>query len=210
MRLAAGLLGLVLFAGGCVSVGARTPKTVVFLGSSSIEFWKTLAADFPDYRTVNLGKAATDYPFLTERAAKWAEENPASAFVLYSGDNDVAAGASPEKVAADFRRTVEALRSRRSDASVLVISIKPSPVPDRLAKLDLIRKANAGIRAECANLGVIYVDVFTPMLGPDDAPRAELFGPDRLHLSPEGYRLWTRRVRSGLLAAGANELHRSH
>ena len=38
--------------------------------------------------------------------------------------------------------------------------------------------------------GIDYIDVFTPMLGPDGRPRAELFLPDRLHMTEAGYRLW--------------------
>ena len=35
-----------------------------------------------------------------------------------------------------------------------------------------------------------YIDVFTPMMGADGRPRAELFLGDRLHMNDEGYRLW--------------------
>ncbi len=35
-----------------------------------------------------------------------------------------------------------------------------------------------------------YIDVFSPMLGKDGKPRAELFVEDRLHLNGAGYRLW--------------------
>jgi lysophospholipase L1-like esterase len=37
-----------------------------------------------------------------------------------------------------------------------------------------------------------YVDVFTPMLNGNGTPRPELFVADGLHLTPEGYALWTR------------------
>ena len=35
-----------------------------------------------------------------------------------------------------------------------------------------------------------YIDIFTPMIGPDDRPRGDLFLPDRLHMNEAGYRLW--------------------
>jgi lysophospholipase L1-like esterase len=63
----------------------------------------------------------------------------------------------------------------------------------RAALLPAMREANALVRAYARRTrGVRYVDVFEPMLGADGAPRAELFGPDRLHMNTRGYALWTR------------------
>jgi lysophospholipase L1-like esterase len=71
------------------------------------------------------------------------------------------------------------------------IAIKPSPA--RIALLPAMRDTNARVRAIAASSGrVTFVDVFTPMLGADGTPRAELFGPDALHLDADGYALWRR------------------
>ena len=54
-----------------------------------------------------------------------------------------------------------------------------------------MRAANELIRRYAANdKHLIYIDVFTPMLGQDGMPRRELFGPDGLHMNKEGYSLW--------------------
>ena len=37
---------------------------------------------------------------------------------------------------------------------------------------------------------LLYVDVFTPTLGSDGEPRADLFVRDMLHLNEAGYKLW--------------------
>jgi lysophospholipase L1-like esterase len=47
---------------------------------------------------------------------------------------------------------------------------------------------------------VVYVDVATPMLGADGEPRPELFIVDGLHMSAEGYALWTTVLKPVLLA----------
>ena len=47
-----------------------------------------------------------------------------------------------------------------------------------------------------------FVDVFTPMLGADGRPRADLFGPDSLHMNSTGYALW-RSVLGPVLEARA-------
>jgi hypothetical protein len=52
------------------------------------------------------------------------------------------------------------------------------------------------IQSDPARLG--YIDVATPMLGPDGRPRAELFKADGQHLSAKGYALWTEVVKGSL------------
>jgi len=72
---------------------------------------------------------------------------------------------------------------------VAFIAIKPSRA--RLSYLPAMREANELIRDYyAAGSKLIYMDVFTPMLGADGKPRAELFGPDELHLNRQGYDLW--------------------
>ncbi|HYG81407.1 MAG TPA: hypothetical protein VD861_13510, partial [Pyrinomonadaceae bacterium] len=53
------------------------------------------------------------------------------------------------------------------------------------------KEANGLIKAHASrDRRLIYIDVFTPMLGTDGSPRPELFGPDELHMNEQGYRLW--------------------
>jgi len=40
--------------------------------------------------------------------------------------------------------------------------------------------------------GLIYVDVFSPMLGSNGRPRPELFVSDSLHTNSAGYAIWRR------------------
>ena len=54
--------------------------------------------------------------------------------------------------------------------------------------MDRAREANQRIRAEVARDSLqAYVDVFTPMLGANGQPRAELFLADSLHMTRAGY-----------------------
>jgi lysophospholipase L1-like esterase len=43
-----------------------------------------------------------------------------------------------------------------------------------------------------------FIDVFTPMLGPDGMPRPELLGLDGLHMTRAGYELWRDTVKPHL------------
>lgn len=118
--------------------------------------------------------------------------------VLYSGENDLAAGRTPQQVLADFRAVVARLRSDLPDVPIAFISFKPSPARAHL--LDMQRTANALIRKQAASMDrVVYVDIFTPMLGVTGQPRAELFGEDRLHMNRAGYLLWRKIIAPYLL-----------
>jgi hypothetical protein len=45
-----------------------------------------------------------------------------------------------------------------------------------------------------------FVNVFNAMVDASGAPRTELFGPDKLHMTREGYKLWIGKV-GGLIGA---------
>jgi lysophospholipase L1-like esterase len=64
---------------------------------------------------------------------------------------------------------------------------------------DNMKKANALMRTYIeAHKGLEYVEVGPPMLGTDGKPRPELFVPDGLHMTAEGYKLWTGLLRPHL------------
>ena len=43
-----------------------------------------------------------------------------------------------------------------------------------------------------------FADIWDPMLGEDGKPRPELFLKDGLHMTDEGYKIWTRVVAAEL------------
>ena len=85
------------------------------------------------------------------------------------------------------KRGRETLCVRR--CRIAFIAIKPSP--SRMRFIPPIQTANRLIQESITGKPkLVYVDVFTPMLGADGQPRAELFVGDQLHLSDDGYKLW--------------------
>ena len=110
--------------------------------------------------------------------------------VLYAGGNDINAGKTPEQVFADFQAFVELVRAKLPDADLDYISIAGNPA--RWAQVDKVRTANAKIEAFIEGKPHLkFVNVFPQMLGSDGQPIPEIFGPDKLHMSPAGYKLWT-------------------
>src|SRR5262249_51185913 len=108
---------------------------------------------------------------------------------VYAGDNDLAAGKTPEAVRDAYREFVAKVRANLPAVPIIYICIKPSP--SRWALADKIRTANRLVaEAQRGDPAQKFVDVFAPMLGPDGRPRADLFRADQLHLNDRGYKLW--------------------
>jgi lysophospholipase L1-like esterase len=162
---------------------------VVFIGSSSIVKWTTLAHDFPGVKVINRGFGGSqleDSAFYVDRIV--IPYRPRTV-VLYAGDNDLNAGKTPEAVFADFKRFSEKIHAALPQARIVYIAIKPSP--SRWKLKDKVVRANALIAAECArDKRFAFADVYTPMLDASGEPRPELFVKDMLHMNDAGYAIW--------------------
>jgi lysophospholipase L1-like esterase len=162
---------------------------VLFVGSSSVRLWQSLAEDFPGVKVINRGFGGSHIADSTLYADRIVVPYKPRMVVLYAGDNDLAEGKTPRQVLEDYKAFVARVRRDLPKAKIAFISIKPSPA--RAALLPQVRKANGMIKDYAArDRRLAYIDVFTPMLGADGGPRPELFGPDMLHMNREGYRLW--------------------
>ena len=174
---------------------------VLFIGSSSIRFWKTLATDFPEVHTINRGFGGSEIADSTFFADRIVAPYHPRAIVMYAGDNDVEAGNSPGQVRDDFAAFVRKARVVDPGVPIAFIAIKPSMA--RKALLPQIRAANDLVRAYAATQQqVAYLDVFTPMLGEDGQPQAKWFIQDGLHMNRSGYALWIGVVRPWVDAHG--------
>ncbi|MEP7044953.1 MAG: SGNH/GDSL hydrolase family protein [Dokdonella sp.] len=165
------------------------PDGIVFVGSSSIRLWTTLAGDFPNRNTLNRGFGGSKIADSTRYAQRIVTNYRPRLVVLYAGDNDIAEGASAAQVLVDFRDFVAAVRKDMPQRPIVFISIKPSP--SRASLMPTMRAANALVSDYArTQKNITYVDVFAPMLDSSGQPRAELFIADGLHMNRAGYALW--------------------
>jgi lysophospholipase L1-like esterase len=172
------------------------PGAIFFCGSSSIVKWD-LAKYFPMENVFNRGFGGSVIADSTHFAPRIILPYKPAAIVFYAGDNDIGAGKSAETVLADFSAFVKVVHDKLPKTKILFLAVKPSIA--RWKRIDTIRKANSLIEALCKKEDALaYVDVATPMLGADGRPRKELFVKDGLHMSPEGYALWTKIVKEHL------------
>lgn len=167
------------------------PGGVVFVGSSSIRLWQTLAEDFPGLPVLNRGFGGSelaDSVFYLDRIVLPYRPR---LVVLFAGTNDLWSGRTPEKVAADFTAFRTRLHAALPQARLIYLSVNYAPARARIHAQ--MRETNRLIAADCAtDPRCTFVDVATPCLDAAGQPRPELFQDDQLHLKPAGYAIWTR------------------
>lgn len=177
------------------------PGAILFTGSSSIRMWASLAEDMAPLAVLNRGFGGSHIDHVSHYVERIVLPYRPSAVVLYAGDNDLAGGTGKtvESVVADFERFVGLVHAALPDVPVYFVAIKPSL--SRWDRWPEMRSANTQIAAWAeATSGVEYLDVAMPMLDESGEPRSELFIVDGLHLSEEGYDVWTNVIRPVLLA----------
>ena len=170
------------------------PKgAIVFVGSSSIKKWTTVAQDFPHHRVLNRGFGGSQMSDAAHFADRIVTKYEPRFIVVYSGGNDINAKKSAEQVLASFKEFVANVRAKQPEVPIAYISIAGNP--KRWAQVEEVKKANALVEAFTKEQPkLIYIDVFHEMLGSDGLPRPEIFSDDKLHMNPEGYKLWTKIV----------------
>src|SRR5271163_4804882 len=72
---------------------------ILFIGSSGIRLWKTLAEDFPKHQVINRGFGGSQVADSTYYADRIVIPYKPSLILLRAGTNDIQAGKTPEQVA---------------------------------------------------------------------------------------------------------------
>ena len=170
---------------------------IVFVGSSTIRKWTTLAQDFPEYKVLNRGFGGCQIADCTLLCRP--DRRPVHAAV------DRSAGRrqrhpcrqDPEQVRDDFQAFVAKVRAKLPKVRIAYMTINATPA--RWANFQREKKANQLIK-DCIAKGdnLDYIDTFDATMGADGKPRVELFVKDHLHFNREGYKILAARVRDYL------------
>jgi lysophospholipase L1-like esterase len=170
---------------------------VLFVGSSSVRMWKGIPDDFKPMTAIARGIGGSQISDQIHYAERLVIRYRPRQIVFYAGDNDVWAGKTPERILADYKTFVAKVRKALPRVPIHFLAIKPSP---RRAKVwPQAREANRMVRQYAeSEAGLTYIDVATPMLDADGAPRTDIFLKDMLHLNRKGYEMWIPLVKAAL------------
>jgi len=164
---------------------------VLLVGDSQFYRWKTLAEDLPGYAIVNRGIDSftmTDVVFFADRLVLPYKPR---LIVVHAGGNDVNTGRTAGQVLGDFQAFVRKVRETLPSVPIAFSSVTPGP--GRWSQAAVRRETNSAIKAYVASdPRLIYIDLWSAMLGPDGGPREDLWVEDRIHPNHAGYELRAR------------------
>ncbi|HEY2359116.1 MAG TPA: GDSL-type esterase/lipase family protein [Phenylobacterium sp.] len=173
------------------------PCGFLFVGSSSIRFWKTLSADMAPMPALNRGFGGSSIADVDYYFDQVVTPYRPRAIVFYAGENDINAGEAPSIVTGNFARFMDLKTKAIGDAPVYFISLKPSKL--RWLQRDKQAQVNAQIQALAEKRHDLhYVDVVPAMLT-GGVPK-DIYVADGLHMTPDGYKLWTEVIRPVIAA----------
>lgn len=179
--------------------GTNPPPKValLFIGSSTVRLWKTLAQDFPEHRVINRGFGGSQIVDSAHYAERIIFPYEPKMIFLRAGGNDLWAGKSPEQVFAEFKEFVTKVHAKLPETEIMFISLCPSVA--RLKQAGKEKALNTLVHEFARQTPhVKYIETYSMSLGPDGQPRPELFVADKLHFNVEGYKLLAELVRPHL------------
>jgi len=168
---------------------------VLFYGSSSIRLWKGLKEDFAGLNVLNHGFGGSTAPDALRYFDRLVVPAKPSTIVFYEGDNDLKKGRTPEQFLGDVQSFVQKVESKLPNTKIIILSVKPSP--SRMDLMSTQRKVNSLVEGwikQTKDPRVTYVNTFASMLDASGKPRVDLYGPDMLHMTREGYKIWTKLI----------------
>jgi lysophospholipase L1-like esterase len=159
---------------------------ILLLGHSLIEHgdWAQL---LPGHALAVEGVSGETTAGLLGRLDEVVRSHPqVDAVVVMSGTNDILAG--DDSFLHEYRSVARRLHRTYPRAVILLHAVLPLS-PDWISAAAIAR-VNAEIARIGAEFGIDVVDLTDRFTGRGGLPRAELYGPDGVHLSPAGYRVW--------------------
>ncbi len=167
---------------------------VLFIGSSTIRMWSTLATDFPDQKVINRGFGGSEIADSTYFANRILFPYAPKSIFFRAGGNDIANGRPPELVFEDFKEFVDTVHAKLPQTEIYYIAWNPTIARwgnrDKEATLNNLVKDYAQTAPH-----VKYIEACAFVLGTDGKPRPELFRNDKLHFSAAGYKLLVKQVK---------------
>jgi hypothetical protein len=178
--------------------GVKPPEGLIIVtGDSDVVLWDTLQEDLAPHPAWNCGFGGGTVIQAAYYADRIVIPYQPAVVILNAGDNDLGVGTTVEEVVQDTEWFVSKIQAALPDTLIYIMSIKYTEARNYIQdKLEETNRQLVTLTAGRQN--VRFVDVTSAMLNADGSVRTELYRKDRLHMSPEGYRIYANVISKAL------------
>lgn len=183
------------------SLALPAKGSILFVGSSSFNYWKDIKNYFPGYPILNRGFGGSTLNDLIFYANETIIKYQPKQIYIYCGENDIADKdkASPEITLDRFKTLFTMIRTNLpTNIPIVFVSIKPSI--SRWSLEDKFVDANKLIKTFLAKQpNTQYLDTHSAMLDTNGMVLQDIFIKDNLHMNAKGYVIWQKIIAPTLL-----------
>ena len=169
-------------------------NSILFVGSSSIVYWKNLKEAMHPFEVLNRGFGGAHIDHVNHHFSEVVSGYNPRGIVFFCGTNDLAALKVTEDVFSDFLTFFNNVNTFLPETKVFVIGVKPSIAREHLKNKELkLNKLISDHAKKHDNL--FFVDVWDKMLLDNGKADPALFVDDGLHMNEEGYKVWNKIIK---------------
>jgi hypothetical protein len=178
---------------------APVPGGILMVGSSIFRKWTNCTEDLAPLPVTNRafgGSRTKDQLFFFDQIVP---SSQAALIVWYCGSNDVKGDVPPGDILKNTKEWITRTQAALPQARVLLVSVIRALQKREDGQLANVDEVNDGLRGMATSIpGVAYVDVNPAMETPSGEAIAGCYAQDKLHLTPEGYRLMNSALRPAI------------
>ena len=176
------------------SIAMPAANSILFVGSSSFNYWKDISNYFPGYPIINRGFGGSSLTDIIHFSQETILKYKPKQIYIYCGENDIAASdtITPAIVFERFKTLYTIIRTHLGNkVPVMYVSIKPSVA--RWSMEEKFFAANSLIRNFInKQKHTQFLDVHSAMLDSNGMVYKDIFIADKLHMNAKGYAIWQK------------------
>ena len=176
------------------------PKdSILFIGSSSINFWSTLTQDMSPLSIINRGFGGSYMRDMVKYLDRIVLPYKPRAIVIFAGTNDTTDNNidTAHQIAEDYKTFIQRVQAALPKVEVHYIAITPTPT--RRKFWPIANQANQLIQAYSQDDPYLhFIDFNHQLLNENGKPNRGLYKYDGIHPNKKGYAIWTAAIKSQL------------
>lgn len=171
-------------------------NSILFIGSSSINFWSTLAQDMAPLPIINRGFGGSYMRDMVKYLDRIVLPYQPRAIVLFAGTNDTTDNKpdTARKIFEGYTTFARRVQATLPEVAIYYIAITPTPTRQKL--WPIANEANQLIQNYTQNHPNLHiVDFNHQLLDEDGKPYRSLYKFDGIHPNEKGYAIWTTAIK---------------